>query len=195
MEKGDNLIFKLIEKSNTIEIIFENKNRKSIYNLKLIDIDSDSLDIPSMDYDQEIEMSFIRLDRVCKEISTVASETIKFIIDSNNKNVSILGDGELGSIRLDLKECEREINKKFVVKKEDGKVIINKKQTEYKVYPSRNSFESEFDIKKICQILKMGSLCNSLLINLSEDSPLKFEFDLENDSYLHYYIAPKIQDF
>ena len=177
-----------------LEIVFDNGSRKSEFELKLISIDEDNLQIPSLDYEQEIDISYDRFSKLCQEIDTVNSDTIRFNIDSSNKTVNIYGNGDLGTIKTHLKERDTIVKKKFVVKKEGEKITLNKKENDYKVYPSRNTFEIEFCLKKIQSILKIGTLCNKLLLNLSEDSPIKMDFNLTEDSYLHYYVAPKIVD-
>jgi proliferating cell nuclear antigen len=193
-EKIDTVSLSL-DNMDKLGIVFDNGNRKSEFELKLILIDEDNLEIPSMDYEQEIDISYNRFSKLCQEIDTVNSETIKFNVDSSKKIVDIYGTGDLGAVKTNLKESDDTIvNKKFTLKKEGGKIIMNKKENDYKVYPSRNTFEIEFSLKKLQSILKIGTLCNKLLINLSEDSPIKMDFNLTDDSYLHYYVAPKIVD-
>ena len=194
-DKLDTLLLSLDKDLDKLTLVFENIYRKSEFNIRLIDTDSNTLDIPSLDYEQEIDISFNRFSKLCQEINIVKSETIKFDINANEKTIDIYGDGDFGCIKTTLKENLKTNNKKFIVKKEGDKILLNKKIEDYKVYPFRNTFNIEFCIRKLESILKIGSLCTKLLINLSENNPMKLEFNISDNSYLHYYIAPKIVDY
>ena len=194
-DKLDTLLLSLDNDLNKLTLVFENMYRKSEFITRLIDNDNSALDIPSLDYEQEIDISFNRFSKLCQEINIVKSETIKFDINANEKTIDIYGDGDFGCIKTTLKENLKTNNKKFIVKKEGDKILLNKKIEDYKVYPFRNTFNIEFCIRKLESILKIGSLCTKLLINLSENNPMKLEFNISDNSYLHYYIAPKIVDY
>ena len=194
-DKLDTVLLSLDKGLDKLTLIFENIYRKSEFIMRLIDTDLDTLDIPSLDYEQEIDISFNRFNRLCQEINIVKSKNIKFDVNADDKTINIYGDGDFGYIKTTLKENLTTNNKKFIVKKQNGKIVLNKKTEDYTVYSFRNTFTIEFSLTKIESILKIGSLCNQLLINLSENSPMKLEFNISDNSYLHYYIAPKIVDY
>ena len=194
-DKLDTVLLSLDKGLDKLTLIFENIYRKSEFSMRLIDTDLDTLDIPSLDFEQEIDISFNRFNRLCQEINIVKSKNIKFDVNADDKTINIYGDGDFGYIKTTLKENLTTNNKKFIVKKQNGKIVLNKKTEDYTVYSFRNTFTIEFSLTKIESILKIGSLCNQLLINLSENNPMKLEFNISDNSYLHYYIAPKIVDY
>ena len=191
-DKGDCIIIDMNKNEDKINITFENANRKSQFELKLLLIEQDDLKIESMDYDQEIDISFNRLETICNEMDIVETETIKFHINRVIKNVNLLGEGHLGTLNLMLKDTN-ENKERLMMEKKGNKLVINKK-LDYKLYPIKKSFDIEFNLKKIKSILKLNAISNSILINLSEDYPTKLECQIEENSYLHYYIAPKINE-
>uniref|UniRef100_A0A6C0IVC8 Proliferating cell nuclear antigen PCNA N-terminal domain-containing protein n=1 Tax=viral metagenome TaxID=1070528 RepID=A0A6C0IVC8_9ZZZZ len=189
-DKDDCIILDMDKSEDKISITFENENRKSQFELKLLLIEQDDLKIDSMDYDQEIDISFNRLETICNEMDIIETETIKFYINKDSKDIKLYGEGHLGILNLLLKE-NNENKERLMMKKKGNKLVINKK-LDYKLYPIKKSFDIEFNLKKIKSILKLNAISNSILINLSEDYPTKLECQIEENSYLHYYIAPKI---
>lgn len=190
--KNDIIIIEMKDNKDKIEIILENSDRKSHFELKLLLIEEDDLKISSLDYEQEIDISFNRLETICNEMEIVETDTIKFNIDKDTNSINLLGEGNLGNLNLILKD-NFDSKERLVMKRKGNKIVLNKK-IDYKLYPIKNSFEIEFNLKKIKSILKLSAISNNILINLSKDYPTKLECEIEKNSYLHYHIAPKIQE-
>ena len=82
--------------------------------------------------------------------------------------------------------------KKFKITNLD-KTIINVNKCIINTF--QESLELKFSINCIKNIFKISKLTNNMNIAISNNYPLKFEFNLNRFDYIKYYIAPKISDF
>ena len=204
-EKNDTVIFKMNDSScDLLNIILENTSRKSKFQIKLLEIENEEINISEIDYQIKIDMNIKRFSKVCQELSIIGSDQLEFIINATQqeKYINIKGDGDIGTLITTLKESENTSSnsKKFLkVNKKDSsgkvnsyKVEINK--PEYILNSFNDTFDIQFPIKNIESILKISPIANRALINISKDTPLKLEFNPSENSYIRYYVAPKIID-
>ncbi|KAF5349319.1 hypothetical protein D9758_011792 [Tetrapyrgos nigripes] len=101
---------KSADDADILNIVYEAKNtdRISEYDLKLMDIDSDSLGIPDTDYDARVIMSSSEFARIVRDLSQlgesvridVSKEGVRFGADGEAANGSVLlkGKGPIGKV-------------------------------------------------------------------------------------------------
>ena len=140
-------------------------------------------------------MHLDRFIKSCSNIDVVGSERIDFEIKSNK--IYISGQGDIGDFK-----CEWEINneqvvkkkkKKFIIKKKGGKTITHEsvEKKEYIKSEFTENFNIAFSLKYIQKILKISSICDRVKIHLSNQAPIKLKFEMYDNSYLDFYLAPK----
>ena len=92
-------------------------DRIAEYDMKLMDIDSDTLGIPDTDYDARVTMPSSEFTRIVRDLSQLG-ESVR--IEVNKEGVRFASDGEAanGSVLLKQTESARELYKDYGVKEE-----------------------------------------------------------------------------
>lgn len=199
-ENSDSLILEIKDiNSDRLNLLFDNESRSTEYNLNLLTINSDHIDIAQINYNVIIDIDLKRLNKVCQEINIIESDNAKFIImgSSNDKIINIIGDGNIGSSKTTLKKDYVENPKKTLILKDKNNQILNNprpiiNKPDYIVNDFNEDFNIEFSIKNIDKIIKLYSIVPRAILNIGKESPLKISFNIGKKSYLDYYIAPKI---
>ncbi|KAJ6543971.1 proliferating cell nuclear antigen, N-terminal domain-containing protein [Mycena capillaripes] len=109
----DECTLKAADEADVLNLVYEAKNSDRIaeYDMKLMDIDSDTLGIPDTDYDAEVIMPSSEFARIVRDLSAlgesvrieVSKEGVRFASEGESANGSILlkKDGEVGRVRTD----------------------------------------------------------------------------------------------
>lgn len=163
-----NLIIKY-ENKDSINIIATNDNKNKEYNIKLLNIENERLEIPDTDYGTIISLLSLDFQNICNELSQIG-ETIDINIMKDNITFST--------------ESEN-LNEKIKLKFDDEKV----QKVNYE-----EDLKSTFSSKYLNSFVKASSLSNNVIINLIYESPLLIEYKIDENSYIKYYLAPKIEE-
>jgi len=183
------------ESNPKLDIIFENDGLKRKYGLMLMDIDVDDLDVPSIDYHLELELSTKVFSNMINSVITTGAEQITFKI--KDKQLSTFSKGDLSETEFlfdRVEGYENEKKLKINIGKSEAKSSTNKK----KIYELM-SCEGEFNVTVGTSILKNITKANQLTefvtINMIADNPVRLDYNLNNDgSFIYYYISPKLDD-
>ena len=189
-EKIDTLIFEY-NNSDILDIIFENSSRKTHVYYKLMQLEYDDISIGNIIYPVKVDLCIKRFCKICSEFDIINSDNIKFSVDMSLNHIKIISNGEIGNISTILKFNNKK-KFKLIKKNTNGNKKIIELQPEYIVYSMKSSFNVEFSFNKIQDILKISNIVDRIILNIDKENPLKFEFIINNDSYINYYIAPKI---
>ncbi|RCK59395.1 Proliferating cell nuclear antigen [Candida viswanathii] len=154
--------------------ILEDKKKDKIseYSLKLIDFDSEFLQIEDMEYDAVIKMpsgDFAKLVRDLKNLS----ESLRLVVTKDS--VKFTADGENGSGSVIVKPYDNG---------DADKVVIN----------LDDPVDLTFGLKYLNDIVKASTLSDFVTIKMADKTPALFEFKMETGGYLRYYLAPKFDD-
>jgi len=166
---GDNL---------NIAIESDEKNKVNKYfELPLIDIDTDMLDIPETEYTIDMEIHSNTIANYITELSIFDEE---FTIMCNQDKISMKSKSESGSLIIEM--CE-------------DSILL------YAIEEDIDGIEQKYSLKYVKDICSFSKITDSVVINLKEETPMRFhqsldEVDLftESENYLRFYIAPKIED-
>ena len=202
-ETIDSVIFEIkSENEDVLNITFENRFRKCNYKLKLLDINCEEIGDIKLDYDLEIDINIRRFMKIVQDIDVVSSENICFNTDVVTNKVFVIGNGDIGQVKILLKKLDdsnMSTPKRFKIKKIDdngNKTIVFKNiRNECLVNSFNKSLNLEFSLESIKNIFKISQLVDRVLINISEVAPLKLCFKTSKYSFIDYHIAPKIVDF
>lgn len=165
------------DQGDTASFLFESEKtqRASEFELKLMDIDSEHLDIPDTEFQCTIEMSSAEFQRICRDMSVIG-DTIT--ISASKEGVSFSVNGDMGSGQVSLK------NKPTADGDEKDNIVIN--------------LESEvsltFALRYLTLFSKASSLSEKVVLSMSEDVPLSVEYKIDDVGYIRYYLAPKIEE-
>lgn len=176
--KGEdqNLVFYLEEENiDTLSIELKNNenSKKTDFNkffkLPLLDYEYQEIVIPSNEYDVEVSLSSKKLNDVLSQLSNFG-DNLNINCSEECVDFKVLGD----SVEMRVNIPTDDMSSYAIVENE----VIN--LTYSLIY-----------INKMCITNKLS---NEIEFSLSNDSPMKINYNLGNDSSLMFYIAPKLSD-
>jgi len=147
------------------------------FQLPLIDIDSDIMDIPEKEYDVDLLLKSNDFKELISELS-IFNNTIKFKCNSNDEKVVIEADGGMGAMQVEIKDDNI---LEFAIS-EDLELSVT------------------YALSYINTMCSFSKLNDSVYIHSSEDNPMKLHYSLddkdsnESENYVKFYLAPKIND-
>ncbi|KAJ2439950.1 hypothetical protein IWW46_004209, partial [Coemansia sp. RSA 2440] len=162
----------------TLAISFEStgKDRVSEFNLKLMDIDIDSVDVPDMDYQATVTMSAQEFARIVRDLMSIGDAVT---IDATKQGVRFSANGDDGNGSILLRH-------KKLIDEEGSSSTTTVDITE----PVNHSLA----LKYLANFAKAAPLTDSVTINLIEDAPVMFEFKISDMGHIRFYLAPQIED-
>jgi len=170
----DQLTLTAQEGAGVMKFGFVGKNKESEFELKLLQIESDSLTIPKTDYAVTIQMSSAEFQRICRDM-TILGETVVIAADKEGVTFSTTGDIGKGSVLIKPSEAVDD-------KEEATKISIDE------------PVELTFALRYLNMFTKATGLSNSVTLQLSKDVPLVVEYSIAQVGWVRYYLAPKIDD-
>lgn len=183
------------ESSPKLEIIFENEGLTRKYGFMLLDIEIEDLEVPSIDYHLELEISTKVLSNMINSVIATGAEEITFYI--KDKQLTTYSKGDISETEFVFDKItgyENETKLKISPNKKNSQVTAAKK----KIY-ELISCEGEFSVTVGISILKNSNKANTLTefvtINMIKDNPIRLDYNLNDDgSIIYYYISPKLDD-
>ncbi|KAL1311567.1 hypothetical protein AAFC00_001685 [Neodothiora populina] len=175
-QPNDILTLKAEDSPDVVNIVFESadSDRISEYDIKLMDIDQEHLGIPDTEYAATIEMPAAEFQRICRDLSAL-SESVA--IECTKEGVSFKCNGDIGSGSVTLRQHSN-------VEKPDQDVEITMSEP----------VALTFSLKYLVNFCKASGLSERVRLCLSDEVPLLVEYALSSNSYLRFYLAPKIGD-
>lgn len=150
------------------------KDKTQEVTVKMMDIDSEHLGIPDQDYSVVCEMPSHEFQKTCKDLS-MFSDSIN--ITATKAGITFSGKGETGQSVVQFQSSGNADDEKEAVSV-DVKDPVN----------------VNFSIKYMNQFTKASSLSDRVRISLCNDVPVVIEYPIEENGYLRFYLAPKIDD-
>lgn len=171
----DNLFLQADNDPSTLNIRFVNKKLKKDceFNLSLITIDTEHLNIPQTTYGSNVIMSSNEFNRITKELHNL-SETVHIQTSKTSVVFSVESEQINGKIQLDANDSSSQ--EELTILKVDEPVDLN------------------FALRYLCMFTKATSLTEQVWLCLSSEYPLRVEYKLGNLGSLSYYLAPRINE-
>ncbi|CAJ2501115.1 Uu.00g039680.m01.CDS01 [Anthostomella pinea] len=175
-QPDDVLTMKAEDAPDSLNILFESSENDRIteYDLKLMDIDQEHLGIPDTEYAATISMPSAEFKRICTDLMAM-SESVT--IEATKDGVKFSCTGDIGNGAVTLRNHQVE---------EKPKENIEIELTE--------PVSLTFSLKYLVNFCKAQALSDSVRICLSNEVPLLVEYLVSGQSYLRFYLAPKIGD-
>jgi len=162
------------EDSENISFSFTNpeENKCSNFKLKLFDIDTEHLGIPSTDYDCSVTMSSTEFSKICRDL-TVLGDAVK--ISASKAGVQFQTKGDIGNADLLYKSSTEGEEQSVKVKVSDDLTQC-------------------FALRYLAMFSKSGILSNQVTLNMAEGIPLMVEYKIGDLGEIKYFLAPKVDD-
>lgn len=142
------------------------------FELPLMDIDSDILDIPESEYQADFSLESTVFQHISNEMN-MFSETLEFNV--NEEKINFVTKGEYGNytINLDIDDLDE-----FSI--EEDKVL-----------------KLNYNLKYFTMVSQFNKLSKNIQLSISDNMPLKMMYQFDNDNEINnivFYLAPKIDD-
>ena len=148
------------------------KDRISEYSLKLIDFDSEFLQIEDMEYDAVVNMPSVDFAKLVRDLKTI-SESLRLVVTKDS--IKFTSEGENGSGSVVVKGSSENGDSSVSIHLDDP-------------------VDLTFGLKYLNDIVKASTLSTNVTIKMADKTPALFEFKMESGGYLRYYLAPKFDD-
>ena len=192
-QNEDVLTLKADDAPDVVNLVFESSesDRLSEYDIKLMDIDQEHLGIPETEYAATISMPSAEFHRICRDLMALSesggcidseyhpySKTNGDIvaIEATKEGVKFSCSGDIGSGAVTLRSHTN-------VEKPELNVDIALSEP----------VALTFSLKYLVNFCKASGLSNTVKLCLSAEVPLLVEYTLASNSYLRFYLAPKVR--
>mmetsp|Transcript_32586 Transcript_32586/g.50562 ORF Transcript_32586/g.50562 Transcript_32586/m.50562 type:complete len:261 (-) Transcript_32586:39-821(-) len=171
----DSVTIQAEDDGDSVTFVFESPHKVSEFELKLMEVEGDSLAIPDREYDANVTLPASEFQRICRDL-TVIGETV--LIEVSKEGVKFSGKGEMGSGVIQLRPSAE-----FDAKPEETTTIETTKPVAL-----------SFGVKFLNLFTKATALSGVVCLSMTEGEPIAIEYPIEELGYIRYYLAPKIEE-
>jgi proliferating cell nuclear antigen len=154
-----------VEDGDKMHLHFKGSSRASDFEMRLMEIDSEFLQIPAVDYECVVTMPSPEFQKMVRDVA-VMGETCT--IEVSDGDVTLSSDGDIG---------------RATFRPLDGSKIS-----------VTGSTRGRYAVKYIQMFTRASPLCKQVVLRMSEGNPVCVEYEIEHVGVLKYYLAPKIED-
>ncbi|KPA75039.1 putative Proliferative cell nuclear antigen (PCNA) [Leptomonas pyrrhocoris] len=211
VDSNDSLSLRHDDDSDVVTLTCENpeRSRKCEYQLKLLEIEAESMGIPEMDYRSTVTLNSADFAKIVRDMQ-VLGETVTIAISKEGVKFSTSGDVGQGytflqaagvSDRSAKSEVKAEV-KAEVRADDDDEEPLSRKYS--KADGNANAVGVEvtmeepitlsFALRFMGIFAKGSTLSERVTLKFAKDSPCMVEYGIDNVGYLRYYLAPKVDD-
>lgn len=197
--KDDSLTLRFDPSASADSLSFQvessGQEKVSEFVMKLMEIDGESLGIPSHQYNSVVSMPSADFTKLCKDMLTFG-ENVQISVTADSIHFMTSGDIGTGSttvkptIAADLRAG---------VKKEDPSQVVDTKNASADVagksviMETREETSQNFALKHLVNFTKAGVLADRVKISISAEEPLQVEYRIGTFGYMRFYLAPKVE--
>ena len=169
------------DKNLDFEILQEDFDKE--FEIKLMDIDSEQLTIPELEYDVDITLNSQDWSKIMTQMNNFGEKTQIILGSDEEQNIFIKTNGDMGKMQVKIPQDQLQ---EFAI---EDKVKI----------------EIEFSTKFLLVMSEFSSLNSESHLHFSKDFPMKMLLSLDHwidedddddtiNSYIKFYLAPCIGD-
>ena len=178
MKLGDNddsMTLKAEEDPSVLTVMFENpkRGRSAEFNVSLINIDNENLNISENENGSTLVMSSSEFSKIVRELYQI-SESLN--IETCSEFIKFFVDGDCGSGCLKLVPTDS-------MDREDTITLT-----------TQDPVSQDFTLRYITMFTKASSLSNQVELQLSNESPMMLKYNISSLGYIEFYLAPKISE-
>lgn len=168
---SDNLIIELDEEKNKLNIKIKGDSTRT-FSLGLVDLGERQHKVPKLTYPFNIHTSTYIFDEAVEDMSIFADSVI---FNVNKERLIVESESRINSAKVEI------VN--------DGETKINWVET-----VEENNFKSKYSIEYLKKISKGSKLADNVLLQFSNDYPLKVEFKSKDKLDLVFILAPRVSE-
>merc|ERR1719401_3208315 len=150
-------------------------DRIADFELKLMQIESEHMEIPEQQYKVVARLPSAEFLKVCRDLKEFG-ETMQIQASKDGIRFSVQGDVGTGNVVLKPREAD----------KPEDRVSLT----------VHEAVTATFALRYLVTFAKAAPLSSSVELGLGPDSPLsvKYELDKADNGYMQFYLAPKIDE-
>ena len=162
-------------KKNKLCININNKEKRQQfnYNIQIIDIDYDVLDVSKITFEAIVVMNSVDFQKLCKDMNGLDAKYVTIALEKNTFIISCEGDVGNGCAEY----SESDI----------GNIFINRQEGFEDV-----TIKGKYELKNLLLFTKCTNLCNSIEIYLKNEYPLLIKYTIASLGYMHVCLSPLI---
>lgn len=208
VDGSDSLTIRHEEDGDAVTLTSENaeKTRKCEYQLKLLEIEAQSMGIPEMDYRSTVTLSSTEFAKIVHDMA-VFGDTVTIAITRDGVKFSSVGDVGQGYTFLQSGGGSSGTGPSFKVKSE----VKKENEDESEMHSPRKTSRMEtaavgvevnmeepitlsFSLRFMNIFAKGSTLSDRVTLKFAEQRPCLVEYSIDNVGYLRYYLAPKVDE-
>ena len=165
-------MYKDSQHSNELGIKIQNAEKNSVtdFKLKLLDVDSEEIQIPDVEFDSVITMPSAYFQRICRDMLNI-SDTMTICSQGNQLVLGCNGDFA---------------RQETVIGEADAGMTVSAR--------SSKKIEDRFSLKYLSLFCKAANLCNTIELFLKESFPLILKYTVASLGEIRFCLAPKTDD-
>jgi proliferating cell nuclear antigen len=175
-DSQDLTIMMMNDDTDTLHIHFipqEKETKKSdfkkFFKMPLIDYEYDEMKIPSVDYDADFSLSSKQITDMFSQLSNFGTD---IIIKCSEQDISLTTNGITGEMKVDVPIDD--LSSYSII--EDDEILLT------------------YSLSYINKMCITNKLSNDIEFSLSNNCPMKISYDLGENSFLQFFMAPKINE-
>merc|ERR550514_346650 len=150
-------------------------DRIADFDLKLMEIESEHMEIPEQQYKVVAKMPSAEFQKICRDLKEFG-ETMQISASKEGLRFSVQGDLGSGNVMLKPREST--------------------KVEEQVALTVHEPVVATFALRYLNNFAKAAPLCGAVELGLGPDSPLLVKYDLDkaDNGHMQFYLAPKIDE-
>jgi proliferating cell nuclear antigen len=156
----------------SIQIANEDKSTISQADMKLLDLNVESMNVPDAEYDAVITMGSDDFQRICRDMSGISS-SLWIRSKAEDQSIEFSCSGDIGTLSYNVSASDSDSGLKIL---KNGEV------------------NQEFALKNLVTFAKAAALSKQVELYLQKDMPLMVRYEFMQDSELTFMLAPKMSD-
>lgn len=159
--------------SNELGITIQNADKNSLtdFRLKLLDVDTEEISIPDVEFDSVITMPSAYFQRLCRDALNLANH---MVIRSSGGALTLSCSGDFA-------------RQETVIGQADAGMVIASR-------PDAGVVEGKFSLKYLSLFCKSSSLCNTLELFLKDAFPLIMKYNIASLGEVKFVLAPSADE-
>jgi len=159
-----------------LQITFESSSgsRASHLEMNLMDIDTEHLAIPDVEYSSSVKMPSSEFSRIIRDMATLG-ETVSLSI--KEEEVVFLTKGDMGTANITLKEDK-----------------TSRSEAAWTEIACGNDTQLLLGLKYLSHFTKAQSIADQVSIYMSQGTPIYVTYDMGDKGSMGFYLAPKVDE-
>ena len=173
----DSVTIKANDEGDHVTFVFESPKADKIsdFELKLMDIDGETLQIPETDYPSVVTMPSQEFQRICRDL-TILGDTVQ--VSTSKEGVKFSVSGDLGSGNILVRQT----------------MDVDTKAADTTTIELTSPVELTFALRYLNLFSKATPLSDTVSCSMSDGVPLMIEYPIQDMGYVRFFLAPKIDE-